>query len=158
MKPTLIAAVVFILSLTMCTTNTKKENTSGVTNNDSLVAGNNKMIVLRVYTDMVNKRNVALVDSFYHSNIIDHAAFAGQKQGIDGFRKAVSDLFALFSEMEVTVDDVIAGDNIVASHETWRVTKAKDNKIATGKTMHIFKIADGKITDEWSKGWEWLYN
>jgi len=158
MKPTLIAAVVFILSLTMCTTNTKKENTSGVTNNDSLVAGNNKMIVLRVYTDMVNKRNVALVDSFYHSNIIDHAAFAGQKQGIDGFRKAVSDLFALFSEMEVTVDDVIAGDNIVASHETWRVTKAKDNKISTGKTMHIFKIADGKITDEWSKGWEWLDN
>jgi hypothetical protein len=31
-----------------------------------------------------------------------------------------------------------------------------NNKAFAGETMHFFRIKDGLITDEWSKGWEWL--
>ena len=146
----------FSLGLSMCTTNADKKSEVPATAGDSLVAENNKKIVLRVYADLVNRHNISLVDSFYHVSIIDHAAFEGQQQGIAGFRKAVNDMFALFSEVQVTVDDVIAGADVVATHETWNATGAKGNKKVTGKTMHIFRFENGKITDEWSKGWEWL--
>jgi len=33
---------------------------------------------------------------------------------------------------------------------------ASDKKALNGETIHFFKIKDGLITDEWSKGWEWL--
>jgi predicted ester cyclase len=158
MKPIAIAAAFSLITFTMCTSNEKKESVTTITVNDSLTGEKNKELILRVYAEMVNKRNLSLIDSFFDSKIVDHAAFPGQAQGIEGFRKAVGDLFALFSHMQVTVDDLIAGDNIVASHETWNVTTASGNKTATGKTMHIFKISKGKITDEWSKGWEWLEN
>ena len=51
---------------------------------------------------------------------------------------------------------MIAEGDIVATRETWKVTMASNNKTLTGETMHFFRIKDGLITDEWSKGWEFL--
>jgi len=66
-------------------------------------------------------------------------------------RKVIIHLFALFSQLCVTVVDVIAGDNIVAMHETLHAALVKAKKNLTGKTMHIVKIVDGKITGKSSK-------
>jgi len=58
--------------------------------------------------------------------------------------------------LDVTMQDIIAEEDLVATRETWKVTVASDKKALNGETIHFFKIKDGLITDEWSKGWEWL--
>jgi hypothetical protein len=45
---------------------------------------------------------------------------------------------------------------MVATSETWKVTMKSTNKVLTDETLHMFRIKTSLITDEWSKGWEWL--
>jgi len=62
----------------------------------------------------------------------------------------------MFSSLEIKTEEIIAEGDMVATRETWKVTMASNGKTLTGETVHIFRIKDGLITDEWSKGWEWL--
>ena len=62
----------------------------------------------------------------------------------------------MFSDLKVTVDNMIAAGDLVATKDSWKGIHAATKKVVTGETMHVFRIADGKITDEWSNGWEWL--
>ena len=134
----------------------KKEQTNSGASDQPDAREINKTLIKRVYADLVNKRNYPLIDSFYASNIIDHNAFENQQQGREGFKKAVTEFFDMFSVLDVTMQDIIAEEDLVATRETWKVTVASDKKALNGETIHFFKIKDGLITDEWSKGWEWL--
>ena len=152
MKLALAAVAFFIVNA--CTP--KQEKTSAATAADNNTAERNKELIRRVYSDMANKRNYALIDSFFAPNIVDHSALEGQQQGREGFKKAVTEFLGMFSQMEIKLQEIIAEGDIVATRETWNVTMASNNKALTGETMHFFRIKDGLITDEWSKGWEWL--
>ena len=116
----------------------------------------NKELIKRVYAELANKRNYELIDSFFAPDMIDHGAFEGQQPGRDGFKKAVVEFLGGFAALEITLQDIIAEGDMVATRETWKVTMASNNKALSGETIHIFRIKDGLITDEWSKGWEWL--
>jgi len=152
MKTMLVALLFSIISA--CTP--KQEQTSAATAVTSSTTEKNKELVKKVYTEMVNKRNYGLIDSLYATNIFDHSAFEGQEQGREGFKKAVTEFLGMFSTLEISTHDIIAEGDMVATRETWKVTLASNNKLLTGETMHIFRIKNGLITDEWSKGWEWL--
>jgi predicted SnoaL-like aldol condensation-catalyzing enzyme len=62
----------------------------------------------------------------------------------------------MFSQVEIKVEELLADGDMVASRETWKVTIASTRKTLSGGTMHFFRVKDGLITEEWSKGWEWL--
>ncbi len=119
-------------------------------------AEKNKELIRRACAEMVNKQNYDLIDSFFAVNIVDHDAFEGQEQGVTGFKKAVSEFLSTFSKIDLQFDEMIAVGDLVATRETWKVIRRSDNKELTGETMHWFRIKEDKITEEWSKGWEWL--
>ena len=129
------------------------------TNNSSLnkvEIEKNKELVNRLFRDFASKKNMSFVDSLYADNIFDHSAFEGQEQGLAGFKKAVAQFSDMFSHIELKIDDIVAERDVVSTRESWKVIRASDKKEVTGETMHWFRIKNGKITDEWSKGWEWL--
>jgi len=150
----LIPAAFLVLIFNACTSN--QEQTNIATTASTSTTEKNKELIKRVYTDMANKRNYALIDSFFAPNIFDHGALEGQQQGREGFKKAVTEFLGMFSQLEIKPEEIIAEGDMVATRETWKVTMASNNKTLTGETIHIFRIKDGLITDEWSKGWEWL--
>ena len=150
----LIIAVLIIIIMSACQSGQNQTNTA--TNDVTGTAEKNKELVKRVYTEMANKQNYALIDSFFATNIYDHGALPGQEQNLAGFKKAVIDFLGMFSYVEITPEYVIAEGDMIATKETWKVIRKSDKKELKGDTMHWFRIKDGKITDEWSKGWEWL--
>jgi len=105
---------------------------------------------------LINKRNLSAIDESYSTNIIDHSPFEGEAPGIEGFMKTVKEFIDMFSDLIVLVVDTIAQGDKVTTRETWKGTHATTKKGVTGGTLHLFRIIDGKVTDEWSKGWEWL--
>lgn len=146
-----VFASLFISILISCTsTQEKMEPTTGS------LAEKNKELIRRAAAEMVNKQNYDLIDSFFAVNIFDHGAFEGQEQGLAGFKKAVSEFLGSFSKVDLRFEDIIAEGDLVATIDKWKVIRKSDNKELTGETMHWFRIKDGKITDEWSKGWEWI--
>ena len=149
----LLAAFLLIL-FGACTP--KKEQTNTTTTEVASTTEKNKELMRRAFSEVINKKNYPLIDSFFATSIFDHGAFEGQQQGLQGFKKAVTEFLGMFSQVEVKLEDMVAEGDIVSTRETWKVTKAADKKMLTGETMHWFRIKDGKITDEWSKGWEWV--
>ena len=153
MKSMLVFLVLVIISACASKQEAPKTETAATTGSIE----KNKAIVKRLYTELVNQRKYSLIDSFYAPGIFDHGAFEGQQQGREGFKKAVSEFLGIFSTVEVTLHDIIAEGNMVATRETWKATMSSDNKLLNGETIHIFGFKDGLITDEWSQGWEkWL--
>jgi len=150
----LLFAVFLFILFNGCTPKQEQTNTTIVAATN--ITEKNKELVKTVYTQMVNKKNFTLIDSFFAPNIFDHGASEGQQQGREGFKKAVIEFLGMFSKLEVKQEEIIAEGDIVATRDTWKVTMATNNKTLTGETMHFFRIKDGLITDEWSKGWEFL--
>jgi len=150
----LLFAVFLFILFNGCTPKQEQTNTTIVAATN--ITEKNKELVKTVYTQMVNKKNFTLIDSFFAPNIFDHGATEGQQQGREGFKKAVIEFLGMFSKLEVKQEEIIAEGDIVATRDTWKVTMATNNKTLTGETMHFFRIKDGLITDEWSKGWEFL--
>jgi predicted SnoaL-like aldol condensation-catalyzing enzyme len=146
-------AIFLFAGLNACTSNQKKTETPG---SATTITEKNKELVKRVYAEMANKQNYALIDSFFAPDIFDHGAFEGQEQGLEGFKKAVTEFLGMFSKVEIQVENMIAEEDFVSTVETWKVIRKSDSKELTGQTIHWFRIKDDRITDEWSKGWEWL--
>jgi predicted ester cyclase len=122
----------------------------------SETATQNKALIRRAFAEMAAKQNYSLIDSFFAKNIFDHGALVGQEQGLQGFKEAVTEFLDMFSGISINVEDMVAEGDMVSSRETWKLTRRSDQKQLSGETMHWFRIKDGKITDEWSKGWEWV--
>ncbi|HEX7847153.1 MAG TPA: ester cyclase [Chitinophagaceae bacterium] len=146
----LFAAVLFLL-INAC--NMHEEKNSSV---QPSVQEKNKELIRTGFDNVVNKQNYSLIDSLFADSIYDHGAFEGQEQGFAGFKKAVIDFLSTFSHIEATIEEIIAERDIVATREHWTVTRKSDNKVLSGVVMHWFRIDNGKVTDEWSKGWEWM--
>ncbi len=56
----------------------------------------NKQIVLRVFTDIVNNRDLSAIDELYNPNMVDHSAFPGQAPGAEGIKNAVKSFLTPF--------------------------------------------------------------
>ena len=150
----LLLAAVLIIMFSAC--GPRQEQTNTTITEVASTTEKNKEMLRRAFSEVINLKKYALIDSFFATNIFDHGAFEGQQQGLEGFKKAVIEFLSTFSQVEVKLQDMVAEGDLVSTRETWKVTKAADKKVLTGETMHWFRIKDGKITDEWSKGWEWV--
>ena len=150
----LILAVFLFLMVNACTPKEKETNSPIAAVNS--ITEKNKELIRQVFYDMVAKKNYNLLDTLCAPNIFDHGALEGQQQGREGFKKAVIEFLGMFSQIEVKWGDIVAEADLVSTRETWKITMASTNKVLTGETMHFFRIKDGQITDEWSKGWEFL--
>ena len=116
----------------------------------------NKAIVLRVFEDAINAHNPALVYELYAPEFVDRNAYPGQLPGPAGIEQGLNYFNTILPDVEVTVDAIIAEDDLVASQESWRGTDPTTGREVQGKTLHFWRIAEGKIIEEWSAGWEWL--
>jgi ketosteroid isomerase-like protein len=129
---------------------------SGETARKTISIDQNNQLILRLFGEVFNQHALSVVDELYDPNVVDHAAFPDQAAGVAGIKSAISNFFELFDDLYITVEDVIAEDDKVVTRETWRATHKLSGKNTSGTVIHIFRIRDHKITDEWSRGWDWL--
>lgn len=148
--------LIVFFCLTACTS--KQQENNGSAFDEAAVLDKNKNIVNNVFKELINERNLSAIDELYAKDMVDHSPFEGDSPGIGGFRKSVKDFIAMYPDLKVNIEDIIASGDKVATRESWKGTHFITKKVATGETMHIFRITDGKVTDEWSMGWDWLPN
>lgn len=116
----------------------------------------NKKLILRFFDEVFNRQSLSAIGERYAADVVDHTAFPDQAPGVEGIRAAIEGFFDFFDDLNITVEEVIAEGDKVVTRETWRGVHKPSGKMAEGSVIHIFRIRNGKITDEWSKGWDWL--
>ena len=116
----------------------------------------NQVLIRRIFEEVVNQGNLAVIDAVYAPNFVDRNAFRGQMLGPAGVRRAIAELRAAFPDLHVTVEDLRVEADTVITRENWQGTHVTNGKQVMGTVTHIFHIHDGQIVEEWSGGWEWL--
>jgi steroid delta-isomerase-like uncharacterized protein len=115
----------------------------------------NKVLVQR-YVKAWNTGNLALLDEFLAPNVACRFYGFAEVNGLTAFKQRALAFAASFSESWFTIETIIAEDDLVALHYSWRGTHRGDylGIAATGKQVtetrtRFYRIAEGKIAEMW---------
>lgn len=106
--------------------------------------------------ELINQRDFAAIDQMYASTYIRHDPDSPQVHSREDYTKYLAQLCSVFSDLNFTVDDLIAeGDKAVCrftargTHtEPWRGLPATGKYVEmTG--VSISRIVDNKIVEDW---------
>jgi predicted SnoaL-like aldol condensation-catalyzing enzyme len=117
----------------------------------------NKELIKMLFEEIINKKNLAIFDQHFAKDVTDHSAFPDQLPGREGLKNSVRHLIESYPDIRVKIEEIIAEGDVVATRESWNATDKTSGIKKSGWVIHFFKIKDKVITDEWSKGWEWLH-
>jgi len=102
----------------------------------------NKVTVRMFYDEVLNRRNLGVIDKVTAENYVDHTAAPGLPPGREGEKLWFQMLHAAFPDGQTTIDDIIAeGDKVVVRGTMTGTHSAEFMGIpATGKEVKISGI------------------
>ena len=98
------------------------------------------------------------IDELCNPALVDHNPAPDHEPTLAGFKQKVAGFKAVFPDLEEDLQDVIAGDDAVATR--WVVTGTQQQEFmgisATGKRirvegMNFYRLRDGCVTDIWTQ-------
>ena len=115
----------------------------------------NKELIRRFYAELVNQRKMAVADEIISPDFNDHAASG---RGLAHFKSLYASMTAIFPDIQVSIEDLVAEDDKVAARVEVTATQAKSfrgfpsaDKQVTYSGMDLFRIEDGKIVERWTQ-------
>ena len=124
----------------------------------------NKAICHRFFEEVLNKKDMAVLDEIVHSDFIDNNPYAPAIKrkineplsGKEGLKQYFSSTKSSFSDWHFTIEDIIAeGDKVVLRFVYSAIHQGEFLGIpATGKRVkftgvYILRLADCKIIEKW---------
>jgi serine phosphatase RsbU (regulator of sigma subunit)/ketosteroid isomerase-like protein len=125
----------------------------------SSVEENNKALVRR-FLEAQAKANLNVIDEVLTPHFVDHDRLPGQAPDREGYKRAIAEYHAAFSNVRFLVEDQLAEGNKVVTRFIVRATHdrrelmgvAPTGREVTYKAMAIHRIVGGKIVEEWAEG------
>jgi serine phosphatase RsbU (regulator of sigma subunit)/predicted ester cyclase len=120
---------------------------------------NNKALVRR-FLEAQAKGNLNVIDEVLAPHFVDHDRLPGQAPDREGYKRAIAEYHAAFSNVRFLVEDQVAeGDKVVtrfivrATHDRRELMGvAPTGREVTYKAMAMHRIVGGKIVEEWAEG------
>lgn len=130
-----------------------------------VVAGNgrasleaNKATVRRIYDEMINQENKAVIDETFAEDAVIHDEFTGVSVGRESFRQLIGVFDSAFPHHRVVVEAVIAEGDYVSVLHTHHATHSGPfmHLAPTGKSivvngLELYRLVDGHIVEFWRK-------
>ncbi|MFN2272393.1 MAG: ester cyclase [Anaerolineae bacterium] len=113
----------------------------------------NKEIVRRWNEEAYNGRNPEVVDELAAEDYINHNSGADRA----AHKQSVVDALAASSDLEITLEDIIAQEGMVAVH--WRLAGTRTGEYRGQPTsgekisyhgISMYRLVGGKIVEDWS--------
>ena len=122
----------------------------------------NKALVRRQFEELINRKNLSVIDSDMAPDFVDHEAVPGLAPGLTGVRQWITGMHQACPDLRVTIEDMIAEGDRVVVRNTWRGTHTGPllGIPPTGRTFEltgivIWRIAAGKICERWATLDQW---
>ena len=117
----------------------------------------NKALVRRYYYEILEGRNVALIDEIFAPDFLAHPPL-GSASTLAGYKAALAMSHNALVDVHVHIDDQVGEEDKVVTrwHATGRHVGTFAGVPATGKTatasaIHIHRITEGKIAELWEQ-------
>ncbi len=121
-----------------------------------MVAEGNKVVAQRLYKEVINEGNLAVVDEIVAEEYVNHNEAPGQAPGREGLKQIITLFRTAFPDLDVTIERMLAEGDQVMVHETIQGTHkgeffsiAPTGKQVTAPVMNVYRVADGKIAERW---------
>lgn len=118
----------------------------------------NKTTVYRVFEELINQENRAVIDEVFAPDVVIHDPMMGTAVGTNSFRQLMSVFDAAFPGHRVTVEQVLAdGEFVSVLHTHTAVHNGPFMEIPpTGRQvkvggLELFRLCNGKIVEFWRK-------
>jgi steroid delta-isomerase-like uncharacterized protein len=115
----------------------------------------NKDIARRIYEEVINKRDLELLDELVKPDYIEHDPLPGQREGLEGIR----DRYRMLIEgldPHFMIEDLIAEDDRVVVRWTNSGTNVGEflgapatNRSFTTAGIDIYRVQEGKLAEHW---------
>lgn len=116
----------------------------------------NKMIVSRMFEELLNQENKKIIGEVFAPDVTIHDPFLGTASGVDAFRQLLGMFDAAFPGHRVKVHHVLGeGDYVsvlhthLAKHTGPFMGMAPTGKEVVVNGVEVFRMADGKIVEYW---------
>jgi len=117
----------------------------------------NKALTRRIYEEIVNQKNLDIVDEVFAPDHVEHMPPNPDIHGSEGMKQFFAMLFAGFPDIQFTVEDQIAEGDMVATRwintgthqgEFMDIPPTGAQAVTTG--VCIFRIENGVIVEDWT--------
>ena len=116
----------------------------------------NKAVVRRFIEEVQNKKNMDVFDELNAPDFVNLSASPGMPSDREGGKMFLGGFLSAFPDSRVTIDDMIAEGDRVATKKTFTGTHTGDfgDIAATGNRVtlqyvDILRLRDGKIVEHW---------
>ena len=110
----------------------------------------------RFYEEVINQQHLAVVDEVAGEEYVSHSFPPGLPPGREGLKAFISAFHAAFPDGQLSIDQMIAEGDTVATRLTFRGTHTGDflGIPATGKqvvvpALDMARYAHGKLVEHW---------
>jgi predicted ester cyclase len=120
------------------------------------MADDNKAAQRRLFDEVLQKGNLAVIDELVAPNVVDHNPGPGQAAGVEGVKQFCAAMRAAMSHLQVDIEHMLAEGDRVVTHVSIRGTHTGDlmGIAPTGKDVvlrlsDIVRIVNGKAVERW---------
>jgi steroid delta-isomerase-like uncharacterized protein len=115
----------------------------------------NKSLIRAHYEATANRFDPDAIDEQVADDFFDHAA--GARLGPEGVKQHIQGMKAVFPDLHVTIEEIIAEGDKVAVRARWRGTHSIEfrgipasHKLVEFTGMVFWRITEGKIRERWA--------
>ena len=118
----------------------------------------NTATVRRFVEAVQGRGELDAIDEYVADDFINHTAPPGIPAGPEGVRPTMELFLKAFPGMEVTIHEMVAEGDRVATRKTFRGVYAGDfmgiaptGRVVAIEVVDILRLRDGKVTDHWGQ-------
>ena len=116
----------------------------------SLSTSEMKALVRKHFEDFVNNQKAEVIRHNMTADFLDHDGPGGKPAGVEGDEAMMRGMYAIFPDLRITIEEMIAEGDRVVCRNRWQGTNAK-----TGKRMEFhgfveWRFEGDKIAERWA--------
>jgi predicted ester cyclase len=126
------------------------------TKKEIAVPDNNKTRVKQFFEIVVQKGDMTLLEEFVAKDFVDHQPAPGQLPGVAGVRQFFTGLHTAITNLQVTIENMVADGDLVAVHSSIRGRHTGDlmgiapsGRDVVMRVSDIVRIENGKVVERW---------
>ncbi len=112
-------------------------------------AAENKAAMRRIMEDVINEKNLDVAYELYSEEHELHPEVPGIGDGAEGMKRAFAGLHEQFPDVRVTIESMVAEEDMVAVRLTYSGTDAATGQRATWPEMVFTRFSGGKAAESW---------
>ncbi len=109
----------------------------------------NKAVVHRLINEVINEKNLAVVEELFSEEYVTHPSLPGRTPGPEIARRNFLNMHASFPDIQATLESMVAEGEWVAIRATMNGTHKDTSNRVTWPIAIFARFAESKVAEDW---------